>query len=520
MTYSSDRIIQSSLRIGAGTALLFMLVWLLAAQASRTAYAAPLRQGWIDLMATADPQRDAVAGRWMRSGSALRVDVHPGARLAFGWKPPAQYDLEVVFTRESGEHSVSLIFVAGGRQASFDIDGWGEHRTGIQTVGGQDLRVSPAHSASLAIVNGKRTTALLRVRANSVDALVDGRPVARYMGNGADLGLLDVWRLPRGEAIGLGAWASATVFHSVQVRPLTDEAAARNSAQLSAPLSAPTTTAGKSDLPDDLTLLSDEFESAGSLRNWQSIRAQEGGTADPLQVAEVGGAQAGWLRLVPYASTWYEDYRGVLRFKEVAGDFVATTRVSARNRARNGPPGSSFSLAGLMVRTPRPELSSGTAWRPGDENYVFLSVGAAREPGRFAYEVKTTRASASTLEITPAPDGDAWLRVARVGPHLILLRRDAATGWRIHHRYYRPDMLDRLQVGMTVYTDYAHASRVSAQEHNRTVIRDGAPDLDARFDYFRFARPHVPRTHQGAALSDARRVSDAELLLWLGADNQ
>jgi hypothetical protein len=73
-------------------------------------------------------------------------------------------------------------------------------------------------------------------------------------------------------------------------------------------------------------------------------------------------------------------------------------------------------------------------------------------------------------------------------------------------------MPETLQVGMTVYTDWQNVERVPVQEHNQRVIKDGAPDLKAQFDYFRFKRPTIPGDLKTVNLSDPNVISDAELL--------
>ena len=256
---------------------------------------------------------------------------------------------------------------------------------------------------------------------------------------------------------------------------------------------------------EDIAPLSDEFDMPDSLANWKQVHKTEGWNAD--QLAKYS-AENGWLTMVPHTSTWYQDYRGVLVYKEVAGDFVVTTRIRATGRDGKSAPRSMYSLGGLMLRTPRPDTRA--TFQPGRENYVFLSLGTADQPGRFQFEVKTTQNSQSDLEKILAPSSDALLQIAKIGRSIILLRNDG-NGWVVQKQYDRQDMPPTLQVGLTVYTDYPSASRVSAFDHNANVIRGGNPDLTAKFDYVRFRRPAVP------AGLNVSRASDAELLKFLGA---
>jgi hypothetical protein len=265
---------------------------------------------------------------------------------------------------------------------------------------------------------------------------------------------------------------------------------------------------------DDLTPLSDEFNDATTLSQWKRVYVVEGWGANQLEVLDINTTRAGHMVMIPFTSTWYNDYRGELTFKEVTGDFVVTTDVEAGRRNGSGPPRSQFSLGGIMLRAPR-QITPAT-WQPGGENYFFLSLGAASAAGTFQFEVKITRSSNSVLDIkdASATGGHAIIQFARLGPYFIALK-NVAGQWSVHQRYVRNDMPATLQVGMTVYTDYPAASSVSPFVQNSTVLHIGNPDLVAAFDYFRFARPQVPASLVGA---DLTMVSDAVLLSFLGAN--
>ena len=278
---------------------------------------------------------------------------------------------------------------------------------------------------------------------------------------------------------------------------------------------------------DDLTIFSDEFDAAHSITNWQRIYQVEGWGNDALQQFDINLTRPGRMTMVPYTSSWYAEWRGELTFKTVTGDFVITTDVEPRNRAGTGAPGSQYSLAGIMVRAPR-AMTSPAQWTAGGQNYVFLSLGAASNPGTCQYEVKTTSNSVSTLYVSNNAPARASIQVARIGPHLIMLRRDQGGAWQVHRRYFRPDMPATLQAGLTVYTDWPVCESVGFQSQNQFVLTNGLrlpngttvggcnPDLVAAFDYVRYVRPQIPANLMGANLSSAVAVSDAQLLSFLG----
>lgn len=260
---------------------------------------------------------------------------------------------------------------------------------------------------------------------------------------------------------------------------------------------------------DDLAALSDEFDDRRTLDDWQRVYEVEGSRADQLERFDIDRMRAGQMVLVPRAVVWYQDFRGPLVFKEVTGDFVVSTAIAVSNRAGTAAPSSQFSLAGLMIRAPR-EVTPQT-WQPNGENYVFLSVGSANQPGTYQLEVKTTQNSRSNLEISDgAPTAE--LKAARIGDAFILLRKLPGEEWQVHRRYHRRDMPETLQVGITCYTDWPTCQRMDPAEHNQTVIRGGRPDLIAAVDYVRYARPIVPEAWNNRNAADLNAVSDAELI--------
>src|SRR5690606_34907769 len=97
-------------------------------------------------------------------------------------------------------------------------------------------------------------------------------------------------------------------------------------------------------------------------------------------------------------------------YKNVSGDFVFTSQVFVNNPEGTGVPDAHYSLAGLMIRTPR-AMTSADQWTPGGQNYVFLSLGHGDNngpgtgggnpvsPPMAQLEVKTTINSESTLSL-------------------------------------------------------------------------------------------------------------------------
>jgi hypothetical protein len=280
-----------------------------------------------------------------------------------------------------------------------------------------------------------------------------------------------------------------------------------------------------------LALLNDEFNNAVTLTEWARLHQTEGWYADQLETWDIDSTQPGRMVLIPHTSTWFQDYKGALVYKNVFGDFVVTVQVHATDRDTtddNEIPESSlgapFSLAGIMVRTPRAILNP-SQWTAGGENYVFVSIGNGNSPianPSFQYEEKTTENSNSNLILQDTTNGAAKLQIARIGDFVITLYRSDGDDWAVFRRHNRSDMPDLLQIGMVAYTEWNRANDFSPFTHNSTVITESAnPDLIASFDYIHFFEPILPTELVGLDLTNPAQVSDAALLEFLGdnADN-
>ncbi len=292
---------------------------------------------------------------------------------------------------------------------------------------------------------------------------------------------------------------------------------------------------------DDLTELSDDFENAATLANWQRIYQTEGWGADQLETWNINETQAGKMVFAPHTTVWFDDYRGPLAYKEITGDFVVTTQVNISDRDDIGdsdlddvPNGSQFSLAGLMIRTPRNIFNPELDWNPGSqvdddtndgENYVFFSLGWGNSGNEFQTETKTTRNSDSTLVLQNRGDNSViHLQIARIGDTVYTLYQIPGEAWALNSRIHRPDLPETLQVGMVAYTDWEKANDYDPfYQNNNRLETDGfdptpyvpfEPDLVAGFEFIQFDRPEIPEYLQGIDLRI--QTTNLQILSFLG----
>ncbi len=176
---------------------------------------------WVDLTKQTDPRKNAVAGSWSKTKAGLTSNATRSSRLTLPYQPTGAYDFRVKFTRTSGVHSISLIFVAGRRQATFEIDAWGQHLAGLQMVAGRTIQNNPTRTVGQTLQNGRAYTAMVQVRRDRVRAFLNDKLLTEYKTNGSDLSMPDVWRMPDSKSLGIGAYDAATTFHSVEVRTIS-----------------------------------------------------------------------------------------------------------------------------------------------------------------------------------------------------------------------------------------------------------------------------------------------------------
>lgn len=179
----------------------------------------PVASEWQSLLTFIQPERDAVAGTWTKGDEGLRVDAVRGGRIKIPVAVPAAYDLRISFTRMTGEHSIGAVMVHGGKQCTFELDAWEEHVAGFQNIDGQNILQNATGRRNHALTNGKRYTLLIEVRAGTMRAVLDEVEVTSYQGDGQNLGIDPrYWAMPRRDCLGLLAWDSETIFHSVEWR--------------------------------------------------------------------------------------------------------------------------------------------------------------------------------------------------------------------------------------------------------------------------------------------------------------
>ncbi len=157
----------------------------------------------------------------------------------------------------------------------------------------------------------------------------------------------------------------------------------------------------------------------------------------------------GVLEMQPTVSgstvTWYAEGEGPFVYKYVTGDFTVTAQVHAFDPASpQSPPPANFRMGGITVRDPSAPA--------GRHNWLHVAVGGGNASVPIAVEDKNTIDSVSNLVLHPIAETRGDVRVQRRGTRFSLYyRAPNATTWQLLRAHERPDLPQRLQVGLNVF---------------------------------------------------------------------
>ncbi len=235
---------------------------------------------------------------------------------------------------------------------------------------------------------------------------------------------------------------------------------------------------------NDLSSLNDDFNKTSSLSNWQSHHQTEGWPQFICKV-EIDEAES-ILYIEPSTSAWYgEFHRSPYYFKKVKGNFTITTKLKVTG-LKTLSPTKGFSLAGLMLRSPRPISIS--KFKKGYENWMFLSTGSATKKGKPQFESKNTVNGMSKLKVFPSKQGWVYLSISRIDHTFYQsYRYEGEQQWILLRVIERPEMPDELQAGMLAYSGFWNLMKwyFSAKKFNSNETKNKA-DLIAKFDFTHF----------------------------------
>ncbi len=181
----------------------------------------------VDILASFDPQKDTVKGRWkMQNGGLLVESTEPTQRVALPVMVAGSYEFDLEFTRTGGADNIVISIPVGASEALVSLNafmdtakfevthGQGEPKENTFTVG--------------KLQNGRKYSVRIKVLVRGDEAQVtislDGKRLLGWTGPHAALTKPGDWGLPRRQCLGLGTWCSNVVFHTARLKMLSGKA--------------------------------------------------------------------------------------------------------------------------------------------------------------------------------------------------------------------------------------------------------------------------------------------------------
>lgn len=183
--------------------------------------------GWIDLLALVDPEKDTLSGKWTRVSDGLHGEKLPDGKgaqhLQLPYEAPEEYDFRITLTHLMGNCEATQILCAGDRQfiwgtASGQPDKW----SGFNMINGKPMMQNGAgvKLPKPREVN-RRYESLVEVRRDRVTGYIDGQKLVERKTNYQDMTPDPAYIMTNPKALGVGIWWSKTVFHEIAVREVT-----------------------------------------------------------------------------------------------------------------------------------------------------------------------------------------------------------------------------------------------------------------------------------------------------------
>jgi hypothetical protein len=173
----------------------------------------------IDLLKDLDAQAATVLGEWRMEDGVLVSGKSQPAILEFNYAPPAEYDYQIVCSREEGGGLVGLYCTAAGRRFR-EVTGGSKNTL----CGFGDLMGMPSDrnlaTERFGLRNGQRYTILVKVRRPDVAVYVNGELITQWRTNYLDLAMPHGHSFRHGDTIGLETRESVYRIYSAQVREI------------------------------------------------------------------------------------------------------------------------------------------------------------------------------------------------------------------------------------------------------------------------------------------------------------
>lgn len=176
---------------------------------------------WINLFLGLDPKRHSIAGEWKVEQGSLEQAQRGYGRIVLPLVVDRDYDMELLFTRNSGDEGIFVVLPVGEAACNLILNGWNGTASGLECIDFERADANPTTTAPAPIVTGHQHQVNIEVRNERdvarIEVHFDGKPYLHWSG---DSRLLHpAIGVPEPYRIGLGTYGSTT-FHFARIRPM------------------------------------------------------------------------------------------------------------------------------------------------------------------------------------------------------------------------------------------------------------------------------------------------------------
>ncbi len=177
----------------------------------------------IDLLSLVDVDDCHVLGTWTQSENYIECTNEIGAtRIQIPYRISGEYNLSAI-VEPLGERkslAIGLCINQTSCHALLHYNGL----NALESMGNESILGGPSSTTTLPkFTTGRRSTVRCEVRHAGVRVLVDGVEVINWKGDTTKLSQNGYWKMPFPDAFYVGTFRSAYRFHSIQLKPLTDQ---------------------------------------------------------------------------------------------------------------------------------------------------------------------------------------------------------------------------------------------------------------------------------------------------------
>lgn len=181
---------------------------------------AAAKGAWINLFLGLDPKRHSIDGEWKVEQGSLEQTQSYG-RILLPLVVDRDYDMELLFTRNSGDEGIFVVLPVGEAACNLILNGWNGTASGLECIDFEHANANPTTTAPAPIATGHQHQVNIQVRNERsvarIEVHFDGKPYLHWSG---DAGLLHpAIGVPEPYRIGLGTYESTT-FHFARIRPV------------------------------------------------------------------------------------------------------------------------------------------------------------------------------------------------------------------------------------------------------------------------------------------------------------